>query len=73
MLTILTVFGSGLALFAVLTVAGWAYRWVWTHAALDQAESRLTELRASRPGTNGHNYGLTWPATRTRPWRRRVR
>jgi len=41
--------------------------------ALDQAENRLTQLRASRPGTNGHKYNQTWPATRTRPWRRKVR
>ena len=73
MLTILVVFGSGLALFAALTVTGWICRW-HLEPSLDErmAENRtatLLDLRQAprQPQRNGHSrYGLTWPKTRSR-------
>ena len=85
MLTILTVFGSGLALFAVLTVCAWVLRFLAGRSLRRQMEVRLTELGGpfvpevlqedlvEAAQRRVPRYGLTYPATRTRPLRRKVR
>ena len=74
-MTIALIFGSGLALFAALTAIA---RWLLPHFWVDDDEvRRMTGEVAQSAWTrsNGHkpNYRLTWPATRTRPWQKRVR
>lgn len=55
----------GLMLFSAL----WAAERFSARRHRRKVEERLEKL------TGGHkpNYGLTWPATRTRPWQRRVK
>ena len=67
--------GLGLTLFSAL----WAAEWLSARRHRRRMELRLMELRRAEPPEpqrrNGHppNYGLTWPATRTRPYQRRPR
>jgi len=73
--------GLGLTLFSALRAA----EWLSARRHRRRMELRLTELarteltrspddNLARTPHNGHNpYSLTWPATRTRPWQRRVR
>ena len=70
----LVIFGSGLALFAALSVAGWLCRSLWA-PSLDErmAENRylplldLRQVPTQPPSRNEHSrYGLTWPKTRRR-------
>ena len=76
MLTIaVAIWASGLALYGVLTVAEWLYRWGLA-PSLDQERPTEQETAGQtlHQRRNGHSpYRLTWPATRTRPWQRRVR
>ena len=73
--------GLGLTLFSAFWVAEWlSARQHRRRMELRLLELRLTELTRSPDGNlartphNGHSpYSRTWPATRTRPWQRRVR
>ena len=69
--------GLGLTLFSAL----WAAEWLSARRHRRRMELRLTELTRSpddnpaRTPRNGRQpyYNRTWPATRTRPWQKRVR
>jgi len=73
LLTLIAIFGTGLSLFAALTVAGWLCRSLWAPSP-DQRMTGAEEWERLRTlGANGHSrYSLTWPATRTRPWQKRA-
>ena len=74
MLTILVVFGSGLALFAALTVAGWICRSL-LEPSLDRRleRNRKAYHLQEPPSRNGHSrYSQHWPHIR-KPYQKKVR
>ena len=78
MLTILVaIWAGGLMLYGLLTVAEWLYRWAWAPSPEQELPTETETETTGQPlhqRRNGHSpYSRTWPATRTRPWQRRVR
>ena len=78
LIVVTVVFGAPLTLFSVL----YAAERLSARRHRRKVERRLLELRRyphpiavnpSRSPENGHKYGLTWPATRTRPYQRKAR
>ena len=72
---VLIVFGSGIMLFVALTVtARWLLPWFWVNEKEVRRMTGTEEMERLRTlGANGHSrYSKTYPATRTRPWQRRL-